>query len=68
MTSAAYTDKINIHQTNKVWMLIDYNYSVNQLGWEVAKFNKNDLPEIFNDNIAVFDAIYRKCVVVYSCK
>lgn len=68
MTSAAYTDKINIHQTNKVWMLIDYNYSVNQLGWEVAKFNKNDLPEVFNDNIALFDAIYRKCVVSYSCK
>lgn len=68
MTSADYTNKINIHQTNKVWMLIDYDYSINQLGWEVEKFNKYNLPEIFNEPISVFNSIFRKCAVTYNCK
>lgn len=67
ITSTDYSDKINIRQTHKVWMLLDHDYSMNQLKWEGTKFNSNKLPVEF-DQVAVFNAGFSNLKVVYSCK
>lgn len=43
-----YTDKVNINQTNKVWMFIANDFSLNQADGDATQFNSNDLPTAFN--------------------
>lgn len=65
-----YTNKKNIRQTNKTWMLIDRNYSINQPNGDAVQYNSNKLPVKFNDNYRVqlgqFD--YFRGIVTYDCK
>lgn len=64
-----YTNKTNIRQTNKVWMFIDRDYSINQPEGEAVQFNTNKLPVKFgesNYDIFEFHGFFRG-VVTYKC-
>ena len=65
-----YTNKKNIRQTSKTWMLIDRNYSINQPNGDAVQYNSNNLPVKFNDNYRVqleqYD--YFRGIVTYDCK
>ncbi len=67
----SYSNKTNIRQTNKAWMLIDRNYSINQPLGEAAQFNNNNLPVKFNSNFGLYVGGYNygsSAIVTYSCK
>jgi hypothetical protein len=64
----SYSNKTNIRQTNKIFALIDRNYSVNQPLGDAAQYNNNDLPVKFNIELKMGDHHYSKAVVTYSCK
>jgi hypothetical protein len=66
---AVYDDKINVHRTNKVWMFIDRNYSVNNA--YASAYNEYGLPT----KVELIDPVTRlagfytgKGVITYKCK
>lgn len=65
-----YTNKTNIRQTSKTWMLIDRNFSVNQPKGDATTYNSNNLPVKLNDTRYVHfaDRDYYQGKVTYSCK
>ena len=70
-----YTSKKNIKQTNKGWMFIARDYSVNTPVGDASQYNSNNLPVIFNKLIpgildpTVFDLQPNEKVrVSYQCK
>ena len=68
-----YTNKLNIRQTNKVWQLIDRDYSIHQPAGEVETFNSYNLPYQFKNEIPVPGllstfSIYPGAVVSYRCE
>jgi len=66
----SYSNKTNIRQTNKAWMLIDRDYSINQPEGDAVQYNNNNLPVKFNTTSRVnFGGYsYFHAVVDYSCK
>jgi hypothetical protein len=70
----SYDDKINYHRTNKVWMFLDDQYSVNN-PFLIDAYNTYELPVKFNFNIneysslnrILFDLTYPDVVIDYDC-
>lgn len=68
-----YTGKTNIKQTNKVWMFLAKDFSVNAPAGEALFYNSNNLPTLFSKGVPFFaepfltpyDALAR---VYYKCK
>ena len=67
-----YDDKLNPHRTNRVWMLIDRNYSVNSpvaaatynyAGLPLSFASKNALDLVFN-----FNSYFGATTIAYDCK
>jgi hypothetical protein len=69
---APYDDKISIRQTNKMWMFIDRNYSVNN-SFSGATYNSFGLPVYFDAQqylqglITLLPFIYGNVTVQYQC-
>ena len=66
---AVYDDKINVHRTNKVWMFIDRNYSVNNA--YASAYNEYGLPTKMEliDPVTRLAGFYTgKCSITYKCK
>jgi hypothetical protein len=70
-----YTSKKNIKQTNKVWMFIARDYSVNTPVGDASQYNSNNLPVVFNKLIpGILDPTVfylqpnEKVRVSYQCK
>ena len=55
-TGVYHDNNINIHRTNKIWMFIDRDYSINNT-YIHATFNKRKLPVTIQDN-GVFLGLY----------
>jgi len=67
----SYDNKINFHQTNKVWMFVDRNYSKNNTV-SAVQYNSKGLPLKFDINPSVyFDFLWqielRRADIFYSC-
>jgi len=67
----SYDNKINFHQTNKVWMFVDRNYSKNN-PVSAVQYNSKGLPLKFDINPSVyFDFLWqielRRADIFYSC-
>lgn len=68
-SGVSYTNKTNLLQTHKTWMLVGRDYSINQPQGQVTEFNANNLPYKFNINQIFFGGFYfQSGVVTYSCK
>lgn len=73
---ATYDDKINFHRTNKVWMLVDDQYSVNN-PFPIDAYNGYGLPVKFNSILnnnpypnyypILFGLIFGQTVITYDC-
>lgn len=66
-----YTNKTNIRQTNKVWMFLDRDYSINSPVGEASQFNQSGLPVKLNQMphfIYSYDVGFNNMVVSYTCK
>lgn len=69
LPGAVYDDKINVHRTNRIWMFIDRDYSVNNTF--AAEYNEHGLPtkvsmDYPSSNLAGF--YNGKGVITYQCK
>lgn len=64
-----YGDKLSFRRTNKIWMFIDRNYSVNnQTGY--SNFNSGQLPKEMNfasGEDSFLDNYYYKASIQYKC-
>ncbi|MDI3322010.1 hypothetical protein [Pinibacter soli] len=69
---APYDDKISIRQTNKMWMFIDRNYSINN-SFSSATYNNYGLPVYFDGFqylqglVTLLPFIYGNVTVQYLC-
>jgi len=72
---STYDNKINYHQTNKVWMFIDDQYSVNN-PFHIDEYDVHGLPVKFNFNLGsnssawhpiLFGLEYPDVVIEYGC-
>jgi YD repeat-containing protein len=65
-----YSNKTNIYQTNKTWMFLAKDYSVNSANGVATQFNANKLPVNINTNmLPLFLYDYdTNIVVTYQCK
>lgn len=69
---APYDDKISIRQTNKIWMFIDRNYSINN-SLSGATYNNYGLPVNFDGNqylqglVTMIPFLYGKATAHYQC-
>ena len=65
--TVVYDDKVNFNRTNKVWMLIDRNYSVNN-AFTTGTYNSFGLP---TKNLPDFPFLlegYSSATIQYSCQ
>ena len=53
ISNIQYDNKLNPHRTNKIWMFIDLNYSVNNPG-KATTYNSADLPLPYNPGAGVY--------------
>ncbi len=70
---AIYDDKVNIHRTNKIWMFIDRDYSINNPLPATYTVNRFNLPVKINVQPPLFlEFLYQydigKSVIEYDCK
>ena len=70
---ALYDDKINLHRTNKVWMFIDQDYSVNNPLTAAYTYNDHGLPVSIVPTVGTemyfFASLeYDRADVKYTCK
>lgn len=66
-----YTGKINMRQTNGVWMFLDRDYSVNSPVGAASAYNASGLPVKLNETpyfIYWFSGGFSDMVVSYHCK
>ncbi|MFT3948132.1 MAG: hypothetical protein QM763_14265 [Agriterribacter sp.] len=69
-----YSDKINIKQTNKVWMFLARDYSTNAPAGEASGYNTNKLPVRYpSGKNFFFDKVYslpeqEDVRIVYHCR
>ena len=61
-----YDHKINIHRTNKVWMFLDRDYSVNN-PFTASEYNKFDLPVTISTGSNFLDIYFDSVTVKYMC-
>jgi len=61
-----YDQGINIHRTNKVWMFIDRDYSVNS-PFPGTSYNSHELPLTINSAGNFLDLNFDKATVEYLC-
>lgn len=66
-----YSNKMNIRQTNKVWMFLDRDYSLNSPEGDASQYNGEKLPVKLNEmphfiNREAFD--FHDIAVKYKCK
>jgi len=70
-TFYTYGDKPNLHRTNKVWMIVDYDYSVNN-SLQALSYNKYGLPLKTGLAGGSYYFLYQiplsQASFVYSCK
>jgi hypothetical protein len=63
---AVYDNKINVHRTNKIWMFVDNNYSVNNpVDNGTYTYNQGDLPLTIATNSSVQVAGFDFMVIGY---
>lgn len=69
-SGVSYTNKTNILQTHKTWMLINRNYSINQPEGQVKQYNGNKLPYTFIEYSQIYFAgfYFTSGTITYSCK
>jgi YD repeat-containing protein len=73
LTGQGVDNKINYHRTNKVWMFIDDQYSVNNV-FPIDAYNNFGLPTKFNFNLqgafpnsVLFMLQYPQTIIDYDC-
>ncbi|HEY4287051.1 MAG TPA: hypothetical protein VGN00_08135 [Puia sp.] len=75
-TGDSYDSKVNFHQTNKIWMFLDRNYSVNNPVTKASyTYNSTGLPVTINvtsDNLSFLnppeeDEVYIAATIKYDC-
>lgn len=71
-TFYTYGDKPNLHRTNKIWAIVDYDYSVNN-SLEAISYNKYGLPLKTGvvtgaSHFFLYQIQLSKASFVYSCK
>ena len=67
----SYSNKINIRQTNKVWMFISRDYSINSPAGDASQYNGERLPVKLNAMpyfIGGFNFEFNDIEVKYKCK
>ena len=79
-SGAVYDNKVNVHRTNKIWMFVDNNYSVNNpVDNGTYTYNQGDLPLTIATNssaqVAGFDFMVigypnsqKNVTISYACK
>jgi hypothetical protein len=70
-TGNMYDDKININRTNKIWMFLNKDYSVNN-PFTADSYTSSGLPSSFNlpaaGNILLFlNDVYPEAQITYNC-
>ncbi|HTI10411.1 MAG TPA: hypothetical protein VL832_17710 [Puia sp.] len=74
---AAYDNKLSFRLTNKIWMFLDRNYSINNPAIAAYTYNQTGLPttiDCFPGNSAEFMTVpstslsYTKAVIGYNCR
>jgi hypothetical protein len=63
-------NKLNIHRTNKIWMFLDRDYSVNN-PFSANSYNNNRLPTSINTGDAThhfLDLYFQKATIQYLCR
>ncbi|MFT3747687.1 MAG: hypothetical protein QM768_05195 [Agriterribacter sp.] len=68
-----YSNKTNIKQTNKVWMFLAGDYSVNAPAGEALAYNSNNLPVLYRKRVPFFAEPYltpddSQAKIYYNCK
>lgn len=66
-----YNNKINIRQTNRVWMFLDRDYSINSPVGAASTFHSSGLPVELNEMphfLYGFVSDFKNIVVSYKCK
>lgn len=68
-----YSNKTNIKQTNKIWMFLARDYSVNAPAGEALAYNSNNLPTLYSKRVPFFAEPYltpddSQARVYYKCK
>ena len=67
LTTAGHDNNINLHRTNKIWMFIDRDYSINN-SFPNATFNSHQLPRIIQSNGSFLGLYFStKMDVLYQC-
>lgn len=67
LPGVVYDNKINIRRTNRIWMFIDRDYSVNN-AQPVEAYNSYGLPTTFGPNYIGFPGMSKPQHVEYDCK
>jgi hypothetical protein len=70
---SSYDNKVNIHRTNKIWMFLDRNYSINNpvIGASIpvpGDYNKYGLPLKLTDATLFLGNNLLNSSITYSCK
>lgn len=67
-TFSAYDNKTNIHRTNKIWMFLDRDYSINN-PFVAVSYNSKGLPAQTTSSFRFcFDTYYHEAQITYSCR
>ena len=70
-TGSNYDDKINLNRTNKIWMFLNRDYSVNN-PYNAASYNTTGLPANLNlsqgeNPLKFLGNIFYKAEILYEC-
>lgn len=72
LDGVVYDNKINLHRTNKIWMFLNRNYSVNN-PFNAASYNNNKLPtkldmgDVYFDPARFFNLQLSRSEMEYIC-